>query len=84
MLLSFIDNVNSKEMVIGYTDRSVRLYTWSTAVNANMIAQSNTNNPATAQNSNQANSTNPAQSVQESGRFILEQSWEMTDQVADL
>ena len=71
-------------MVIGYTDRSVRLYSWSNAVNANLIAQNNANNgsnQATSQNSNQANPTNTTQAVQESGRFVLEQSWEMTDQV---
>ena len=57
-------------MIIGYADRTVRIFNW---------VNSNNNNNSTINSTIQANSTNYP--IQELGKFVLSSSWELPDQV---
>ncbi len=57
-------------MIVGYADRTVRVYNW---------VNNNQNNSSSAACVNQ--STNTTYPLKESGRFALINSWELVDQV---
>lgn len=70
-------------MIVGYTDRVLRVFRWvntnnpaSSAINSNSF--SNINNKSS---SGTLNSSNYNYSIQDNGKFILEQTWELPDQV---
>jgi hypothetical protein len=80
-------------MIIRYTDRVIRCYSWvSTSQNAstNISNVANNSNPSLA-NANNKNSTskgsmssqvaNNSYSFQEIGKIVLEQSWEFSELV---
>ena len=54
-------------MIVAYTDRLIRVYGW-TSGNVNI-------------NSKSSSSTLSSYAFQEVGKFLLEQSWELLDQV---
>lgn len=54
-------------MIVAYTDRLIRVYGW-TSGNVNI-------------NSKSSSSTLSSYAFQEVGKFLLEQSWEVLDQV---
>ena len=71
-------------MIVGYTDRVLRIFRWvntnhpaSSAINSNSF--SNINNKSS---SGTLNSSNYNYTIQDSGKFILEQTWELPDQVS--
>ena len=56
-------------MIVAYTDRVIRVYGWVGGNNQSVI------------NSKSSSSTLSSYAFQEVGKFILEQSWELIDQV---
>lgn len=69
------DNNGTKKMIVGYTDRLIRVYGWVN-VNNNGTSNVNSKNSSSTLNSSSYNYT-----FQEVGKFVLEQSWELLDQV---
>ena len=65
---SIIDNNGFKQMIVLYTDRTIRVFNWSSYL--------------TSTNSNQSSQFNNL--FQETGKFVLEQTWELPDQVTIL
>lgn len=61
-------------MVVAYTDRLIRVYGWV----------SGNNNSANVLNSKSSSSTLSSYALQEVGKFVLEQSWELLDQVGSI
>lgn len=57
-------------MIVGYSDRTVRVYNW---------INNNQNNSSSSASVNQASNT--AYSLKETDRFALVNSWELIDQV---
>lgn len=57
-------------MVVAYTDRLIRVYSWLSGNNNNQQL-----------NSKSSSSTLSSYAFQEVGKFVLEQSWELLDQV---
>lgn len=55
-------------MVVAYTDRLIRVYSWLSGNNQQL-------------NSKSSSSTLSSYAFQEVGKFVLEQSWELLDQV---
>lgn len=60
-------------MIILYTDRTIRVFNWF----AN-------NQNATSTNQSQDNNHNTNNPFQESGKFVIEQSWELPDQICSM
>jgi hypothetical protein len=54
-------------MIVHYTDRTIRIFNWSNNMNTTLT------------NSGQAN--HYSNIVQENGKFLLEQTWELPEQV---
>jgi hypothetical protein len=63
-------------MIVGYTDRLIRVYGWVNGNNNNGASSANSKNSSSTLNSSSYNYT-----FQEVGKFVLEQSWELLDQV---
>lgn len=75
-------------MIVGYTDRIIRVYGWlsaNTNTNTNTNNANNTTNTSSNENSKASSATLNSSSYSftsnESGKFILEQTWELPDQI---
>ncbi|CAF0755833.1 unnamed protein product [Brachionus calyciflorus] len=89
LIVDDLYNNGIKRMIVGYSDRIIRVFKWvNIAFTNNQGVASNNNSFSTASaNTNSKSSSNTlicnnyGYSVQESGKFILEQSWELDDQI---
>lgn len=61
----FKDNNGIKEMIVAYSDRKIHIYRWYITNHAGIAAFSNSYN----------------YSLQDVGKFVLQQSWELEQQV---
>lgn len=78
------DNNGIKKMIVGYTDRTIRCYSWQATTQTNQTS-SNANNLAKNNNSQSkgslASQVAGSYTFQENGKIIFEQSWEFSDLV---
>lgn len=76
-------------MIVGYTDRIIRVYNWYSGNNNsstnNNLSSNNSYNAANANTTKTSNTTlnspSYSYSLLDNGKFILEQTWELPDQV---
>lgn len=73
MIIEDLYNTGYKQMILLYTDRKIRVFNWFSNLNASNV------NPTVQSNHIGSNNL-----FQESGKFVIEQTWELPEQICSM
>ena len=71
-LFTISDNTGTKDLIVAYSDRKIHIYRWDSPSSLSSINSNNGPIPNTMSNNY----------ISDAGKFILQQSWELENQVS--